>query len=96
MIAVTDTGPGMSEDVIEKAYDPFFTTKASRRRYGFGLSQVHGFVKQSKGHVKIYSEVGKGTTVKYICHAIYPKFLRRNAVFVSARTRMFCPRIMWC
>ena len=64
MIAVTDTGRGMSEAVASKAFDPFFTTKAPGAGTGLGLSQVHGFIKQSKGHVKIYSEESKGTTVK--------------------------------
>jgi two-component system NtrC family sensor kinase len=64
MISVTDTGSGMAQDVIEKAFDPFFTTKAAGAGTGLGLSQVYGFIKQSGGHVRIYSEIGEGTTVK--------------------------------
>ena len=63
LLAITDTGSGMSPDVMSKAFDPFFTTKDVGQGTG-GLSQVHGFLKQSKGHVKLYSEVGVGTTVK--------------------------------
>jgi signal transduction histidine kinase len=64
MISVTDTGSGMPQEVIDKAFDPFFTTKAAGAGTGLGLSQVYGFIRQSGGHVRIYSEIGEGTTVK--------------------------------
>jgi signal transduction histidine kinase len=63
-ISVTDTGVGMTEDVIDKVFDPYFTTKGVGKGTGLGLSQVFGFIKQSGGHVKIYSEPEQGTTVK--------------------------------
>jgi PAS domain S-box-containing protein len=62
-ICVTDTGTGMTPDVIEKAFDPFFTTKPIGMGTGLGLSMIYGFAKQSGGQVRIYSEVGQGTTV---------------------------------
>lgn len=71
LICVSDTGVGMSKDVLSHAFDPFYTTKPIGEGTGLGLSQVFGFVKQSGGHIKLYSEVGEGTTVK-----IYlPRFL---------------------
>ncbi|MDI4237696.1 PAS domain S-box protein [Bradyrhizobium sp. Arg237L] len=64
MIAVSDTGTGIPSDIIDKVFNPFFTSKGPGKGTGLGLSMVYGFIKQSAGHIKIYSEEGHGTTVK--------------------------------
>ena len=88
VICVTDTGSGMPAAVIDKAFDPFFTTKTVGKGTGLGLSQVFGFVKQSGGHVKIYSEPGEGTTVKlYLPRWTGPDAQKRDDVIAAESPR---------
>jgi PAS domain S-box-containing protein len=73
MVAVSDTGSGIAPEILGRVFDPFFTTKGEGKGSGLGLSMVYGFVKQSGGHVKIYSEPGEGTTVRMYLPRVHEK-----------------------
>ncbi|WP_435302634.1 ATP-binding protein [Paraburkholderia strydomiana] len=78
MLAVTDTGTGMSPEVMARAFDPFFSTKPAGEGTGLGVSMAYGFVKQSGGHIRLYSEIGEGTTLRSICRARPASRLKRE------------------
>ncbi len=77
-ISVTDSGTGMTDEVMQHAFEPFYTTKQAGQGTGLGLSQVYGFIKQSGGHVKIYSEVGEGSTIRIYLPRFYGEMSTRE------------------
>jgi PAS domain S-box-containing protein len=80
LVAVSDSGTGMAPEIVEKVFQPFFTTKGEGKGSGLGLSMVYGFIKQSGGHIQIYSEVGHGTSIKMYL----PRRMRPGEVEASA------------
>ena len=88
VISVTDTGSGMAQDVMARAFDPFFTTKPIGAGTGLGLSMIYGFARQSNGQVRLYSQIGTGTTVKLYL----PRHLGQDTVKPAAEETPEAPR----
>ena len=91
LLSVTDTGTGISQENLGKVFEPFFTTKGAQTRTGLGLSMIYGFVKQSKGHIRLYSEVGHGTTAKiYLPRMAGAARVNPFQRLSAKRTRQYC------
>ena len=87
LVAITDTGTGIPPDILAQVFEPFFTTKPSGLGTGLGLSQVHGFIRQSGGHIRLYSEVGVGTSVKLYLPRSLAEGERPASVSTKSRAR---------
>ncbi len=95
MIAVSDTGTGIPADMLDKVFNPFFTSKGPGKGTGLGLSMVYGFVKQSAGHIMIYSELGHGTTIKMYLPPGIGTPLAPETISVAGRSKAVTKRSWW-
>lgn len=83
MLSISDTGPGIPEDLLDRVFEPFFTTKPEGEGTGLGLSMVHGFVKQSEGHIRIFSETGQGTTLRIYLPRSFEQPVKESAPMID-------------